>query len=115
MAHPGGGSFDPVQYPECFLKAAARVLANEGGYVNNPADPGGETNFGISKRSYPDLDIKNLTRDQAIAIYFRDWWTKYGFDRLTPEIGAKVFDLAVNEDDQHAVRSLQRALRGCGI
>jgi len=104
-----------MQYPEAFQKAVARVLADEGGYVNNPADPGGETNFGISKRSYPDLDIKSLTRDRAIDIYFRDWWTKYGFDRLTPEIGAKLFDLAVNEDDQHAVRTLQRALRACGV
>src|SRR5665213_1885787 len=47
-----------------------RVLANEGGYTPGlPGDPGGETNFGISKRSYPNVDIKNLTRDGAIAVY----------------------------------------------
>jgi lysozyme family protein len=72
-----------VQYPSEFLTAVERVLADEGGYVCNPSDPGGETNFGITKRSYPDLDIKGLTREDAIAIYWRDWWTKYGFDRLS--------------------------------
>ena len=50
------------------------VLENEGGYVNDPADPGGETKYGISKRSYPALDIKNLTVEQATAIYLRDFW-----------------------------------------
>ena len=41
------------------------VLHHEGGYVNDPKDPGGETNYGISKRAYPDVDIKNLTEDGA--------------------------------------------------
>ena len=41
------------------------VLHHEGGYVNDPKDPGGETNFGIAKRSHPDVDIKNLTKDGA--------------------------------------------------
>ena len=51
-----------------------RILGHEGGYVNDPQDPGGETNWGISKRSYPGEDIKNLTLDQAAAIYRRDYW-----------------------------------------
>ena len=50
------------------------VLREEGGYTNNPNDPGGETNYGICKRNYPNLDIKGLTRAQAIAIYRRDYW-----------------------------------------
>ena len=45
------------------------VLHHEGGYVNDPDDPGGETNFGIAKRSHPDVDIKNLTKDGAKEIY----------------------------------------------
>jgi len=49
------------------------VLKVEGGYVHDPNDPGGETKYGISKRSYPDLDIANLTRDEAAAIYERDY------------------------------------------
>ena len=42
------------------------VLHHEGGYVNDPKDPGGETNFGIAKRSHPDVDIKNLTKEWEI-------------------------------------------------
>ena len=52
------------------------TLQEEGGYVNNPADPGGMTKYGISKRSYPNLDIANLTIDQAKAIYERDFWNQ---------------------------------------
>lgn len=50
------------------------ILKWEGGYVNDPADPGGETHWGISKRSYPDLDIRNLTKQEAIEIYRKDYW-----------------------------------------
>jgi hypothetical protein len=58
------GSLDNI-----FNQAIENVLKNEGGYVNDPYDPGGETIFGISKRIYPHLDIKNITRNQAIDIY----------------------------------------------
>ncbi len=57
-----------------FDDAFTRLLGNEGGYVNDPRDPGGETNWGISKRSYPTVDIKNLTRTQAEDIYMHDFW-----------------------------------------
>ncbi|WP_425526518.1 glycosyl hydrolase 108 family protein [Xanthomonas oryzae] len=50
------------------------MLSHEGGYVNDPRDPGGETQWGISKRAYPELNIRALTRDQAIEIYRRDYW-----------------------------------------
>ncbi|MBE3604117.1 peptidoglycan-binding protein [bacterium] len=103
-----------AHYPVEFLAAVARVLRDEGGYVNNPDDPGGETNYGISKRSYPDLDIAHLTREQAIEIYFRDWWRKFRFGELPSGIAAKAFDLAVNMGAGAAVRCLQRALRACG-
>jgi lysozyme family protein len=90
-----------------FQKAIDFVLANEGGYANNPADPGGETNFGISKRAYPYLDIKNLTREEAITIYQRDWWK---FDGLhSQRIATKLFDEYVNSK-HHAIRVAQLAL-----
>ncbi len=50
------------------------VLHHEGGYVNDPKDPGGETNFGVAKRSHPDVDIKNLTKDGAKEIYKEHYW-----------------------------------------
>ena len=90
-----------------FSKAIGFVLANEGGYANNPSDPGGETNFGISKRAYPYLDIKNLTRDDAITIYERDYWKFRGL--ASQRIATKVFDEFVNSG-LHAIRVAQLAL-----
>lgn len=104
----------PQNYPQTFLAALPRLLEDEGGYVNNPADPGGETKFGISKRSYPNLDIKSLTRDQAIAIYFADYWQKFSLSDLTPRIAAKVFDIGVDIYMPPAIVCLQRACRACG-
>lgn len=89
--------------------AVERVLEHEGGYVNHPKDPGGETKYGISKRSYPTVDIKNLTREQAKAIYFRDFWVPCGGD-LHGFLKFQVFDAAVNHGIGNAVRMLQRAV-----
>lgn len=101
-------------YPPAFARAMARLLRDEGGYVDNPADPGGETKFGITRRDYPNLDIAALTRAEAAAIYYRDWWQRYHYNELPGPIGAKVLDLAVNIGPDHAVRCVQRALRACG-
>ncbi len=101
-------------YPENFAGAVARVLRDEGGYSSNPADSGGPTKFGISAREYPALDIAALTRDDAIAIYYRDWWLRFGFGRLPEPIAAKSFDLAINIGAAHAIGCVQRALRACG-
>ena len=102
------------KYTPEFLIAVDRVLLNEGGYSSNPADPGGATNFGISARQHPGLDIVTLTRDAAIKIYWREWWLKFGFARLPAAAAAKTFDLAVNIGPAHAIECLQRALRACG-
>jgi lysozyme family protein len=77
-----------------FELAIETVLANEGGYSFIASDPGGETNFGISKRSYPALDIKNLTREEAVQIYRRDFW-KYD-NVLDQRVATKIFDASVN-------------------
>ena len=96
---------------ERFLRAVEVVLQHEGGYVHDPRDPGGETKYGISKRSYPSLDIANLTREDAIAIYYRDFYSKYGYGRLKDEaVATKVFDMAVNMGPATAHRLLQEAL-----
>lgn len=99
-----------------FGPAIASVLGHEGGYVNDPVDAGGETNWGISKRSYPKVDIKNLTRDGAIAIYRRDWWDKYGYERIADQaVATKVFNLAVNMGAKPAHELLQQALRAVDL
>jgi lysozyme family protein len=103
-----------ANYDSVFIDAVNRVLAHEGGYVLLASDPGGETKFGISKRTYPDLDIRSLTRDDAIAIYHRDFWLKFGINRIRRELAPKLFDLAVNIGADHAVKCLQRAVRAYG-
>lgn len=80
-----------------FDKAIEQVLVNEGGYVNDPDDKGGETKFGISKRAYPDVDIKNLTTDEAKAIYKKEYWDKIKGDDITDDgVAYEIFDTAVN-------------------
>lgn len=79
-----------------FSKAISFVLSWEGGYVDNPNDAGGETKWGISKRSYPDLDIKELTKEQAIEIYKKDYWNVMNCDYLSYPLDVVVMDTAVN-------------------
>lgn len=87
------------------------TLGAEGGYVNDSRDPGGETKYGISKRSYPGIDIKALTLDEAKAIYKRDYWQAASCDRMPPKIGVAVFDAAVLHGPKTAIKLLQRALK----
>lgn len=93
-----------------FDTAFDRLMGNEGGYTPGVGDPGGETNWGISKRSYPNVDIKNLTRDDAKEIYLRDFWNRIHADRLADGVAFQVFEFAVNSGIETAVRYLQRAL-----
>ena len=94
-----------------FVQAVEAVLNHEGGYVNDPDDPGGETKWGISRRSYPSLDITNLTREDAIAIYYRDWWRRYKYDLIEDAaVAAKVLDLSVNMGPSQAHKILQREI-----
>lgn len=93
-----------------FNQAVEIVLKHEAGYANDPSDPGGETNFGISKRQYPSLDIKNLTKDEAKAIYKRDYWLSL-FDSIGDQRIANVlFDFSVNAGTETAIRTMQKAL-----
>lgn len=87
-----------------------RLMGHEGGYVNDPNDPGGETQWGISKRSYPGLNIKTLTRDQAKEIYRSDFWNRVHADLLPDGVAFQLFDYAVNSGVETAVRHLQRAV-----
>ena len=92
-----------------FLALIDRVLSHEGGYVNNPRDPGGETKYGIAKRSYPGVDIRSLTRQDAIAIYERDFRRRVQGDKLPRPFVFQALDAAVNHGIGNAVRWMQRA------
>lgn len=89
-------------------KALYLILEHEGGYVNDPNDPGGETNYGISKRAYPDLDIKNLTKEQAKAIYTKDYYLKSRCEQLPVGLDVSVFDMSVNAGVKTACKLLQK-------
>lgn len=92
-----------------FDRAFDRLIGNEGGLVDNPSDPGGLTQWGISQRSYPAADIRALTREDARAIYLKDFWLRGRMDEYDPAIAFQVFDFAVNSGIETALRALQRA------
>lgn len=96
-----------------------RLIKNEGGYVNNPKDPGGETNWGITWPKLreaigmglvpSDTTIARLNRDQARIIYRALFWEKGRMDQFDPAVSFQVFDFAVNSGIDTAIRHLQRA------
>ena len=90
------------------------VLAHEGGYVNDPDDPGGETNFGIAKRSHPDVDIANLTKEGAKEIYYQDYWMKNRVPQMPEDLKHIYFDMCVNQGRGRAVKILQRSANAKG-
>ncbi|MBF0554360.1 MAG: hypothetical protein HQK96_07325 [Nitrospirae bacterium] len=101
-----------------FEKSIAFVLGAEGGYVNNPGDPGGETNYGISKRAYPRLDIKHLGISEAKEIYYHDYWLLSGCDKLAWPMCLVQFDTAVNMgvgQANHMIKQLSGPSRSQGV
>ena len=85
------------------------IIAHEGGYVNDPSDPGGETQFGISKRAFPKFDIKNLTENEAQSIYYSEYWLKMNIDGFHNDLlKLHLFDMAVNAGRGAATAILQK-------
>lgn len=113
---------------QSFEKAFEEIFTLEGGFTDDPNDKGnwtggvigkGElkgTKYGISAMSYPHLDIKDLTLQDAKQIYWSDWWTAYNYDRLESQaIAAKTFNHAMNMHPRNGHRILQRGCRACGV
>lgn len=97
-----------------FDEAFDRLIDHEGGYVNHPDDPGGETNWGITLRTaraegYTGT-MRALPREVAKNIYYSAYWLRAGADQYDPAIGFQVFDIGVNHGIGNAVRMLQRAV-----
>lgn len=90
-----------------FDQAFTKLLGAEGGYTFNQADPGGETKWGISKRSYPNIDIKALTQEQAKSIYQHDYWMPCQIELLPDDLKFDMFDAAVNSGRVQATKWLQ--------
>ena len=105
-----------TSYSKKFSTAFKSLICFEGEYSNDNLDHGGETKFGICKRSYPDLDIKNLTLDEAKKIYYNDYWNGYGYDQIKSIlVSSKVFNITVNTGPRQSHKILQRALRATGL
>lgn len=95
--------------------AINRLLTVEGGYSNHQSDSGGETKYGISKRSYPQLDIAHLTTDQAKRIYHRDYWQPNNLDFIADkDLAAEILSLVVNIGSARGATILQETLRSLG-
>lgn len=98
-----------------FEPAIKNTLNWEGAYANDPNDAGGETNYGISKRSYPDVDIVNLSKSDAIAIYERDFWNPHPFAQINSQsVASKFFDMSVNMGVFRATAIAQRCCSSLG-
>ena len=95
--------------------AVAKTLLKEGGgkITNDPTDNGGLTKYGITKRSYPNLDISNLTEQQAKDIYYKDFWVPIFGDEINLQTMAEsIFDFAVNANVKTSVICAQASLHG---
>ena len=110
---------NPSLPPQNFFDHAVNyVLANEGGYNNVPGDSGGETNFGIStawcKDQGIEVNIRELTKDEAKELYKKFYWDKYNLEALTNvNIATKLMDTMVNIGVIPAVKLAQRVLLVC--
>ena len=93
-------------------KSLEVILHHEGGYVNHPKDPGGETNMGVTKRVYEDFggtkDMKELTREDVEPIYKKNYWDRVKGDDLPDGLDLMIFDFAVNAGTGRAAKFIQR-------
>lgn len=105
-----------------FDTAFKLLIGHEGGYTDLRSDPGNwtggvvgkgvlkGTKYGIAANSYPSLDIKNITLDQAKGIYKRDYWDKVKGDQLSADLSFHVFDMAVNSGVSRGIKLLQKTV-----
>jgi lysozyme family protein len=93
-----------------FDQIVENIIRREGGYTHHKSDPGGRTKYGISQRSYPHLDIRSLTKEDAKRIYFEDYWNPSKVERIKSELRDTFFDMVVNMGQRRAVRILQKAI-----
>jgi lysozyme family protein len=98
-----------------FSEALEIILHHEGGYVNHPKDPGGETNLGVTKRVYEDFggekEMKDLTKADVEPIYKKNYWDRVKGDDLPEGLDLCIFDFAVNAGPGRAAKFIQRLVK----
>ena len=94
-----------------FNQAIQKTLIHEGGYVNNPHDSGGATKYGITQRDMPNIDIRNLTQEQAVEYYREHYWKDLYSQIAYQLLAEKLFDMGVLMGVGTAVRLLQLTLK----
>lgn len=114
---------EPAKPGDAFDAAFEKTIGHEGGFQNRSSDRGNwtggrvgvgvnkGTKYGISAASYPNLDIRNLTIDEAKTIYRRDFWDKIRANEMPGPIGYMLFDMAVNHGRSLSAQLLQKALK----
>jgi lysozyme family protein len=101
-----------------FKECLELVLKSEGGWVNHPSDPGGETNLGVTKRvweewvGHPVESLKNLTKDQVAPLYEQRYWRPCYGEVLPRGLDLIVFSMGVNAGPGRSVKLLQSSI-GC--
>ena len=98
--------------PTTFKECVDHVIDTEGGdkVVGHPDDPGGITKYGIASKFYPNLDIANLTREEAELIYRANYWDKYRIESLPEHLRYTYFDMVVNPGPRGAGKILQKTI-----
>ena len=95
-----------------FDECLKMLLHHEGGYVNHPSDPGGETNLGVTKKVYQEWggtkDMKALTVEDVAPIYKKNYWDRCKCDDLESGVDWAVFDWAVNSGTGRAAKAIQK-------
>lgn len=91
-----------------FGSAVNKVLSFEGGYVASDGKSNAPTNFGINQKANPDIDVKNLTKDQAVNVYKTRYWDAIGADKLPSQTAEIAFDAAVNQGVDYAKGLIQK-------
>jgi len=103
---------------ENFERALAAVLKSEGGFVNNPKDPGGMTNLGVTiktwesfvGRNVTEKEMRNLTPEMVGKMYQQKYWNAVKADDLPEGVDYLAFDFAVNAGPGRAAKLLQQAV-----
>ena len=103
---------------ENFEKSLNMLLESEGGFVNNPKDPGGMTNLGVTAKTWSEFkgratsekEMRNLTKDDVAVLYEKKYWDTCKCDDLPSGIDYLVFDFAVNAGPGRSIKILQKAI-----